>query len=91
MSTDPKWCSQCGFWNCPHDAPKIEPSPIVLPTDASEYDPSICHSLDHKSPMVQMQGVDLAMRRYFGDTSDVENLLNYRWLEERRKQFPGLK
>jgi len=96
MSTNQdKFCSECGYRNCPHegydDGSKKSVVDVSLPfMEDAVYNPESCNSLDHKTPVLQMQGINFAMMRYFGFGSS-GSMLCYDWLKERRKQFPSLR
>lgn len=100
---NPKYCCECGYvGHCPHmDRVALEANTSAMVAAIEDtfnankvYDFALCRSYDHKPAAQQMQGIHFAMMRYFGSGGvvggqDSGTLLNYEWLEARRKQFPG--
>jgi len=82
-----KFCSQCGFPNCPHEGNQLPEATVVIDVTIDSitdgYDPSLDNSLDHKSNALRGNGIQFAMMKYFGSAEDTKSLLCYNWLELR--------
>jgi hypothetical protein len=87
-TTESNGCGECGYQNCAHEGGQLPPSTVdsVLPESKMTYNIECDNSLDHKSRVLQGQGIHFALMRYFGSDSTVNDknqMLCYNWLEKR--------